>query len=520
MPPTLIDIRSLKQQKGGGRGKFSHKITKGILPGSSKVWFNKEMKSPDTARLELLAQEFFRLIIPSQPETRIAHHPLYGTFYILSEEVPGYRDLPTNEQDKFTQGIYTLLGFIMIVGVFVQEIDLKNGNIGLNDRDQVIKIDGDWSFVSIKDPDSYGSEPKEITPELLKSLPFPVGFYAFNWLDIRTEEISHSSSRIVDANLANSPHFRQEMNQGMLRILLLPDSYLKKFVDAYIPYGSSADRFYDYLSERREELRKSAMQDQSFKDYLVTQQAKNDAREHLLHMKGFVANGNHAIVKANDYFALDQDFDRLKNLLIPPQMEINEEEIGAIKIIPTADLEQSAYDVTEELEGLEDIAEISFGTTGELTPVEQSPTLVNKTWKGFLGGFLIAAAAVIALMALRVIDVFSFGLSLPLTLAASAGIVITAGVALGVLGGATQYSLGAAQKEQVVAAPEPSASFKETKAPTVSMVNIESNNIVKLFKQKTQKISTITDPGTAEPTQLIPAINPVCEKQLDLKMSH
>lgn len=469
MPAPVIDIRNLASRHGGGSGNFSHNVTKGVLHDSSKTWFNKEMESPETARLEVLAQEFFRLIISTQPETRIARHPVFGTYYILSEEVPGYRDLPTHQQAQFATGTYTGLGQVMLTAVVVQEIDLKNGNVGLNKRNQVIKIDGDWTFVSIKDPRSYAHQPKRITPELLNSLPFPVGFYAYNWLDIKQQDISYAQSKIVDANLANAPHFRNEMNQAMLKILLLPDSYLRSFVDAYMPYGASADRFYDYLSNRREELKLSAMQNESFRSYLAREAAKNDARDHLIHMKGFVANGTHTIVKRDDYPTLEHDFKKLRDELFPrPRVEITK---------------------------LSDVGDLPVRASDELYSTEQRTSFVGKTWKGFLGGFLIAASATTSLIALRVIDVFTFGLSLPLTIAASAGIVTATGIGLGLIGGASQYTLSSNDKDKDMIAEHRKPMIRTEKPKVCSTLR---GDIVQ-YKDKTSEIDIIIAPSKATP---------------------
>ena len=312
MPVPLIDIRFLKPVVGGGTGVFSHKVTKGTLPGpdKAKIFFSKEMESATVAQLEILAQEFFRLLIPSQPETRIAQDPLLKTYYILSEEVPGYRNLPTGDQKAFVSGTYPGLGQIMLTAVFVQEIDLKNGNIGLNKHNQVVKIDGDWCFAAIRDS-SYATKVKTITPELLSSLPFPIGYYAFNWLDIKKENVSYISSSIVDAQLANAPHFRNEINEAMLKILLLPDRYLRHFVDAYIPVGVSADRFINYLVHRREELKRVAVFNESFQAYLVSSAAKQVTQQHLNHMKNFVANGSNTIISDAEHAGLNSEVDQI-----------------------------------------------------------------------------------------------------------------------------------------------------------------------------------------------------------------
>lgn len=54
-------------------------------------------------------------------------------------------------------------------------------------------------------------------------------------------------------------------------------------------------------------------------------------------------------------------------------------------------------------------------------------------WIGFVAGFLLAAGISTVLIALKVIDVVTLGLSLPLTIAASVGIVAFGGVVAGML---------------------------------------------------------------------------------------
>lgn len=305
-----IDIRTLKKIPSKIRGKYTHKIAKGTLPDSSTIWYDKEMENPRIARLEVLAQEFFRLIIPNQPQTRIAKNPTTNTYHILSEEVPGYRDLPFNQQAEFTKGTYFGLGQICFVAAFLQEIDLKRGNICLNNENQVIKIDGDWCFAAIR-ARSYSSEPKALSAELLSKLPYLHGMYAHNWLDIIEEEITYSDSHLIEPALSSAPHFRNEVNQAILKTLLLPNNYIKRFVDTFIPVGSDADRFITFLQQRREELKAIALKDASFKAYLLSQEAKNDVHDHLLHMKGFVVHGVQPIIQPTEHDELENNYAKL-----------------------------------------------------------------------------------------------------------------------------------------------------------------------------------------------------------------
>lgn len=323
MPASLIDIRSLNIIPGGGKGAFSHVVKKGTLPGSTNVYFSKEMKEPRVARLEILAQEFFRLIIPSQPETRIASNPHLNTYYILSEEVSGYKNLPLNSHNQFINGLYPNLGRVMLLSVFLQEIDLKNGNICLNADNHVVKIDGDWCFAAIRDS-SFAHYKKDISPDLLKTLPFTVGYAAFNWLDIWKEGIAYSSSKVVNEHLANAPHFRNEINEAILKILLLPNQYLERFVDAYIPVGVEADVFINYLKERYQELKKVSLHNESFRAYLSSDAAKALVAPYAKYLKDFKANGNYSIVNSDQHESLTTNVSQMYEHLLSSLM-INEE---------------------------------------------------------------------------------------------------------------------------------------------------------------------------------------------------
>lgn len=271
----------------------SHTVLRGTLAGSSKSWINKEMTDPQIARIELLAQEFFRLIIPHQVETRLLVNEVWGTHHIISEEIAGYRLLPLNEAARFSDGTYTGLGQAVLVSMFLQEIDLKNGNIGLDNQGRVIKIDGDWCLAG-RLGGKYAAKNYGLTPNTIARLPYPTDFYTFNWLDLVVQSQAVAQSAIVNHDLSNAPQFRAEVNQAMLKIVLLPDSFIEGFVDSYMPAGGEA--FVRLIRERRDELLNSAAQNESFIEYLSTDQAANDTKALILHMNAFQANGAQPIV--------------------------------------------------------------------------------------------------------------------------------------------------------------------------------------------------------------------------------
>lgn len=315
MSVLLIDIKTFHYVAGEGVGKFSHKLRKGTLIDEAQVFYQKEMLSPAEAYGEQLAQEFFRLIIPSQPETRLAIDPAVNTYFILSAEIDGFNYLPILQQDKFTNGTYKGLGQLVITAILLHEIDLKNGNIGFNRHGQVLKIDGDWCFAAIKDR-KYVRHNKKITPELILSLPFPCDYAAYNWLDIWREAIKSSNSSIVDERLAKAALFRDEVNEAILKILLLPNEYIKRFVDTYVPTSVKADVYIAYLIERREELKLAVLKNESFKGYILSVAAQTILKHHVAHMKKFMAHKSQYIIEECHHASLESQVRMLYEELI------------------------------------------------------------------------------------------------------------------------------------------------------------------------------------------------------------
>ena len=157
----------------------THRVRRGhLIADPSKDYIRKEASDFKMAQRELLAQEFFRLIIPEQPETRLLIDIKDGVeeYYLLSEEIKDWQELPLDSRQSFADGTFTGLGQVLLTAVFLQETDLKNGNIGLGpQRDDgswpVRKIDGDWCFSEMRAPSrSYAFDTKTIQrlPQLTK----------------------------------------------------------------------------------------------------------------------------------------------------------------------------------------------------------------------------------------------------------------------------------------------------------------------------------------------------------------
>ena len=299
-PVTAFRVKNIAE--------YTHNVARGTLEGHIGIVIGKEAKNHIVAKSEVLAQEFFRLLIPHQPETRLANDPA-GVHYVLSAEVSGFRKLPEMQADDFANGNITGLGQALLIAMFLQETDAKNGNIGLDAHNRVIKIDGDWCFSEGRYAGSYS-----LTAEAIASLPYPKDFATFNWLDLVNQGVDYPTSKIVQPSLSQAPQFRSEVNQAMLKICLLPDRFIDVLVYAYL-VDAGAKQFCDLFKARRDALMVSALKNTSFQDYLDTPQAAADTQSILNQMSSFQAH-QEQLVPIEEHANLKNEVQTRKSLLV------------------------------------------------------------------------------------------------------------------------------------------------------------------------------------------------------------
>lgn len=331
MPNNVRDINDFEasgnQQVGNAGVRTSHEVSRvQEKGGQGPVWIKKELNQPgaspeeqaenmDVARSEVLAQEFFRLLIPHQPATQLAKTKDANNYFILSQEVQGYKPLPQNQQKNFTNNTYTGLGQAMLVSMFLQEIDLKNGNIGLDDQNRVIKIDGDWCFAERRMGET-GQNKYQLTEQAIAGFPNPTGFNTFNWLDITQHGVKQRGSNLVNpAELSVHAQFRAEVNESMLKICLLPDSLIETYVSAYIPVDEDRDYFIQLIQSRREALRNSAVLNPSFNAYMDSKAAKEVAQNFIGEIKAFKVGDVPLVSSASDIALIEKNVDNTMLLL-------------------------------------------------------------------------------------------------------------------------------------------------------------------------------------------------------------
>lgn len=256
-------------------------------------WFVKcAEEAYDKGTSELIGQEFARFILPSQPKTRLAVNE-NGEYFILSKEVPEFRSFYEKEpafsttKEKLENRTYFGLGEVLIVALVITEADLRTANIGVNDKGQVVKIDGDNCFAGL-DP-FYAGRSFIITEEILRNLPFiDKSQYQGEWLD-------PCISDVVSKELGSTPSFRHEIDSTILKIILLPESLIREFVLAYNLESSRSEALIGELLTRQQALQFAALTNESFLNYLVSDQIDEDLSTQIQYWSTFTTTGKNIV---------------------------------------------------------------------------------------------------------------------------------------------------------------------------------------------------------------------------------
>ncbi len=335
MTVMLIDITTAKALACDENSLFTHnsRMSKVQLPDSAQAYFCKELPSPAEGYAELLAQEFFRLIIPGQPETLLASNPSTNTYFILSAELPDFDDIPRDKPELFMAGLIVGLGQVVVVAQFLEEDDLKFGNIGLCGS-TIKKIDGNRCFRSL------WAETNRIplTTKCLADLPYPTLLNPDHWLDICLSG-TQRTSYAVPAVLREAPAFQKEINDAILSIILLTDDYLQRLVLACMPADSNAERYLNFLKTRRNELCKAAESFPQFQDYLNSEAASANKQKHIQRLQNFKVS-NVALIEGRERTklleSLEQRYNDLKQQInkVRTRQELCKQLIGVIRAVP------------------------------------------------------------------------------------------------------------------------------------------------------------------------------------------
>lgn len=311
-----VTVKKLEAEDSGGL--FKHEVEKvqkikrkqDFVKDTSvyeEIWFQKYEENYEVALAEVIANELFRLMIPGHPQSQLVLDN-EGKTFVTTKGIKGFRSFDEPEfledierlMEDIKNQYYTGAGLTILGAVLMEEIDFKFGNIGINEKNQIIKIDGDWCFSSLR---LGGDYPCPITAELLDSFPFLTKNYnPFNFFGIMDEGKIILDPLLVNAydNLGNSAAFRQEMNAFLLRALVIPAYVFREMMEKCLPdyltenqrsiLLDHVEKVYTVLLTRRGDLEKAAFENKNFRDYLQSPEAQEELENYEAILLSFKLN--------------------------------------------------------------------------------------------------------------------------------------------------------------------------------------------------------------------------------------
>ncbi|MGC1854227.1 MAG: hypothetical protein WA659_02485 [Candidatus Aquirickettsiella sp.] len=305
---TYKDLHNFSFKKNiKNDNSFSHSVflaEKNKNEYKKSFWYAKFLgKNRSEAILETLAQEFYRLLLFQQPKTRraISNTKNEVEYHVLSKEISKFNEqfflFPENSKLILDSSI-TGLAATQILALWLNEVDFKAGNVGINEDGQVIKIDGGLSFIKLnpKFKDLYEGKNLNITQADLEALPNLVNYEACNWLwqiqwDLDKRCAIKKEPTELDKKINQSSYFKNELYQTILRIISLPNELLQFFTQAYITNHNDVTKFSNFIIDRKQQLALAAKQIPAFNEYCQSDQARKEILDFLNYLKTFKTMG-------------------------------------------------------------------------------------------------------------------------------------------------------------------------------------------------------------------------------------
>ncbi len=271
--------------------KLPHSEQDANLP---KFKFFHYLKFEKNADFEVRGQEFFRLMYPAQPKTRLIKH--HQELVVASKEVPGCRSFSAWGKaqlfDDIKSGAVSGFGKIILLSLITQEADLKEANLMINNNRELIKLDGGCCFWNQQRPNH--SSRQYFSVKDYRELPFIQDFQPFNWLDLieynaKTEIVKRNKPTWLQDEMKQWGTIRSEIHEISLGFLIMPDEFLIDFDKAYP--GCNGDIVAKRLIESRKTLKQAAMDDPEFIRYLLSEKATKDVERYIAQFEAFCPKG-------------------------------------------------------------------------------------------------------------------------------------------------------------------------------------------------------------------------------------
>jgi hypothetical protein len=253
----------------------------------------KPFKSGDKPQYEVVCQEILRLLIPSQPAYNIVCDDQGELKGVLSKFIQGTQLLDGSGSEELKVGECNNLGKIQAGCLFVGDVDLRLANL-IKEDGNLYKFDGDWAFADLRDPKQFKNN---IVAGHFFKLPFTHDaentFNPYNWVGHKykgTLNPDHTLPYLTE--IKKDKHFQTEVNQTILRVILLSDEIIKLIVDKHVTRFSEDKKhstkiqkhsiesinikdektkkiLTDYLIKKRNVFLSIALKNENFIDYFL-----------------------------------------------------------------------------------------------------------------------------------------------------------------------------------------------------------------------------------------------------------
>lgn len=238
---------------------------------------------------EVLGQEFLRLLLNSptkgiltQPKTRIIKSE--NDYFLISEKM----DFNTIKKEKdvvnrIESGKITGLGSHIVGSGIIADSDRHTDNIGINSKGQMITIDcGSHGF---KDNIDH-----EITAKVIYDWPYisedstyttSNWFGLYNWIKADGKSKRDDKTSLVNRAQSCDPKIRLEINQTILKFIVLDDKLIEKFVASYTDDEAEIKEYSQFFIKRKKQFLDAALQNGDFLAYLSSDQSKEDLQTYI-----------------------------------------------------------------------------------------------------------------------------------------------------------------------------------------------------------------------------------------------
>ncbi|MFT3741640.1 MAG: ankyrin repeat domain-containing protein [Gammaproteobacteria bacterium] len=317
-------------------------------------WFKKTVGSNEEAILEVVSQEFRRLFNPAQPKSRwVTDHK--GRYHIHSKEVLEFSTLKqlvekdaSTVKHNFRCNIYKGLGELLILSLFLTELDLKTTNIGIDRWGNLIVIDGGESIGLAHTIPGAKYDPKinyeiEYTEADIQNPIAIKNYLPYNWLDvieIKSYRNRKEKSDLFFEDILKEKHIIREINRIILKIKVTPPSLIDKLINCYFPKNPNLTqiRLKDFL---KNELANQAFirfnnatkNNAAFIQYLHSEEARQDHEDYIKNLEHFKITGKKQLIDI--YPTMREECQKLFEILVkanPKTLPIAQKEPLELKI--------------------------------------------------------------------------------------------------------------------------------------------------------------------------------------------